>query len=85
MKNKDAERIASMRLEGKGVVEIADALYLPGEYGKVLSAPPSGDRHHACLSAMWETRGAEGRQEGKEVLLGSVPYQLVEQPPVGDQ
>lgn len=56
-----------------------------GEYGKILPAPPPGGRHHACLPAVWKTRGTEGRQEGKEVLFGQMPYQLVEQPPVGDQ
>ncbi len=66
MKNKDAERIASMRLEGKGVVEIADALYLPVNTVKsYLRRHPETDTTHACPQCGKPVAQKEGRKEKK--------------------
>lgn len=66
MKNKDAEKITSMRLEGRGAAEIADALHLPVNTVKsYLRRHPEADTTHACPQCGKPVAQKEGRKEKK--------------------
>ena len=67
MKNQDIIKLNDLRQQGKGAAEIAEMLNLPLNTVKsYLRRHPEADTSRVCP----QCGEAEGRAEGKEVLLG---------------